>query len=77
VEDVDEALSLLTGMPAGAPNAKGEVPAGTLNHLVAARLMQLSLLRQAWGAGKARGGERAWGHTKKVRHRPRRPLREA
>jgi predicted ATP-dependent protease len=77
VEDVDEALSLLTGMPAGAPNAKGEVPAGTLNHLVAARLMQLSVLRQAWGAGKARGGERAWGHTKKVRHRPRRPLREA
>ena len=77
VEDVDEALSLLTGMPAGAPNAKGEVPAGTLNHLVAARLMQLSVLRQAWGAGKARGGEHAWGHTKKVRHRPRRPLREA
>lgn len=77
VEDVDEAFSLLTGVPAGAPNAKGEVPAGTLNHLVAARLMELSLLRQAWGAGKARGAERARGHTQKVRHRPRRPLREA
>lgn len=77
VEDVDEALSLLTGVPAGAPNAKGEVPAGTLNHLVAARLMELSLLRQAWGAGKAHGAERARGHTQKVRHRPRRPLREA
>jgi len=77
VEDVDEALSLLTGVPAGAPNAKGEVPAGTLNHLVAARLMELSLLRQAWGAGKARGAKRARGHMQKVRHRPRRPLREA
>ena len=77
VEDVDEALSLLTGVPAGAPNAKGEVPAGTLNHLVAARLVELSLLRQAWGAGKARGAKSARGHMQKVRHRPRRPLREA
>ena len=74
VETVDEAMTLLTGVPAGAPNAKGEMPPGSINHLVAARLMELSLLRQAWGAGPARGAERpARGHRQKVRHRPRRP----
>jgi predicted ATP-dependent protease len=51
VQDIDEALEILTGVPAGVPNAKGEVPVGTVNFLVAARLAQLSLLRQAWNAG--------------------------
>ena len=51
VQEVDEALELLTGLPAGTPNAKGEVPVGSVNFLVAARLAQLSLLRQAWNSG--------------------------
>lgn len=51
VQEIDQALELLTGVPAGSPNAKGEVPVGTVNFLVAARLAQLSLLRQAWNSG--------------------------
>jgi predicted ATP-dependent protease len=78
VDDVDQAIELLTGVPAGMPNAKGEVPPGTINHLVASRLVELSLLRQAWSSGaQGRAARRPPGHQPKVRHRPRRPTREA
>ena len=72
VDDVDDAIALLTGVPAGEPNAKGEVPEGTVNHLVASRLAELSLLRQAWGSGGARTPERPKRHRPKVRHRGKR-----
>jgi predicted ATP-dependent protease len=78
VDNVDQAIELLTSVPAGIPNAKGEVPAGTINHLVASRLVELSLLRQAWSSGgQAHAVKRPQGHRQKVRHRPRRPPREA
>jgi len=78
VDDVDQAIELLTGVPAGAPNAKGEVPPGTVNHLVASRLVELSMLRQAWSsAAQGRAASRPPGHRQRVRHRPRRPTREA
>jgi lon-related putative ATP-dependent protease len=38
IETVDQGLSLLTGLPAGEPDAEGNYPAGTLNHRIAARL---------------------------------------
>ena len=38
IETVDQGLALLTGMPAGEPDADGNYPDGTLNHRVAARL---------------------------------------
>ena len=76
VDDVDQAIELLTGVTAGIPNAKGEVPPGTVNHLVASRLMELSLLRQAWSGGQAHAAKRPPGQRQKVRHRPRRPARE-
>ncbi|MDP2810318.1 MAG: ATP-binding protein [Rhodocyclaceae bacterium] len=50
VADVDQAIELLTGVPAGEPNDKGEVPEGTMNYLVATQLADLSALRQAYGA---------------------------
>jgi predicted ATP-dependent protease len=50
VADVDEAIELLTGVPAGIPNEKGEVAEGTMNYLVATQLAELSALRQAYGA---------------------------
>ncbi len=53
VDCVDQAMTLLTGVEAGQPDAKGEVPAGTVNHRVAARLLQLSVLRSAWSTGSA------------------------
>jgi predicted ATP-dependent protease len=46
--DVDEAVELLTGTPAGAPDDNGVVPEGSVNYLVAARLIQYSSLRQAF-----------------------------
>ena len=50
VEDADQAIELLTGTPAGSPDAKGQVPVGSVNHRVATQLTRLSVVRQAWGA---------------------------
>jgi len=38
IETVDQGLSLLTGLPAGEPDAEGNYPAGALNQRIAARL---------------------------------------
>jgi lon-related putative ATP-dependent protease len=38
IESVDQGLSLLTGLPAGEPDADGNYPPGTLNHRIVARL---------------------------------------
>jgi predicted ATP-dependent protease len=38
IETVDQGLSLLTGLPAGEPDAEGGFPEGTFNQRVAARL---------------------------------------
>jgi predicted ATP-dependent protease len=52
VSDVDEALALLSGVPAGTQDAAGQWPAGSFNARVAARLEQLSQARQAYGIGQ-------------------------
>ncbi len=58
VKSVDEAIELLTGMPAGEASEEGMVPEGTVNFLVAAQLAELSAVRQAFAAaGKQRNGE--------------------
>ncbi|MBM4180017.1 MAG: AAA family ATPase [Betaproteobacteria bacterium] len=58
VKSVDEAIELLTGMPAGEPSEEGMVPEGTVNFLVAAQLAELSAVRQAFAAaGKQHNGE--------------------
>src|SRR5512146_2502064 len=46
VENVDQAVSLLTGLPAGEANAKGEYPEGSVNRKVAARLKELTEIRK-------------------------------
>ena len=51
VADVDQAIALLTGVPAGEPDANGLVPADTINYLVATQLAQLSQLRHEYGSG--------------------------
>ena len=59
VSTVDEAIALLSGMPAGEPNESGLVPEGTINYLVAAQLAEMSLARQSYaGNGKRRRRER-------------------
>lgn len=50
VDDVDQAIELLTGIPAGEPDADGNVPEGSINHLVATQLIQLSLMRKAYAS---------------------------
>jgi len=44
VDSVDQAASLLTGLPAGEPDAQGEYPLGSLNQRVMARLKELTEL---------------------------------
>jgi len=48
IETVDQALTLLTGVPAGEPDAEGRFPAGTLNQRVADRLWEMLQLRQKY-----------------------------
>ncbi len=48
VETVDQAISLLTGLPAGEANAKGEYPEGSINRKVAARLAELTEIRKSF-----------------------------
>jgi hypothetical protein len=66
VEDADQAIELLTGTPAGSPDAKGQVPVGSVNHRVATQLTRLSVVRQAWGA-LGEGGHAAGGAKRQVR----------
>ena len=47
VQTVDQALELLTGVPAGEPDAAGNYPAGSVNQRVVARLAELMARRQA------------------------------
>jgi len=58
VEDVDQAIELLTGVPAGEPDEQGEIAAGTVNYLVAVRLAELWALRQAFAETPGGGTRR-------------------
>ncbi|MCU0871503.1 MAG: AAA family ATPase [Pirellulaceae bacterium] len=50
IETVDQALSLLTGLPAGLPDADGRYPAGTINERISERLWELFQLRQKYNS---------------------------
>ena len=65
VEDVDQAIELLTGVPAGEANEEGLVPAGTINYLVAAQLAELSALRQSFAAVGRQAGDNGRQNGKK------------
>lgn len=45
VNTVDEAISLLTGLPAGERNAKGEFPEGSVNYKVEKHLLEMAELK--------------------------------
>lgn len=58
IDHVEQALELLTGMPAGQPDANGIYPEGTVNHLVQLRLAEwIALHRHFAGALKNDGEE--------------------
>jgi len=48
VSDVDEAIELLTGVPAGLPDDQGNVPEGSINYLVASQIAEMSARRQSF-----------------------------
>ena len=60
VSSLDEAMALLTGLPAGLADAAGNFPAGSVNARAGARLSELAQRRQAFArptlAGAAPGG---------------------
>lgn len=50
VENVDQAMELLTGVPAGEPDEEGVVPKDTVNYFVMVQLMRLSQMRKEQAA---------------------------
>jgi lon-related putative ATP-dependent protease len=56
VETVDEGIEILTGLPAGEANQKGDHPWGSINFLVEKRLSELVERRLAFGAA-SKGGD--------------------
>lgn len=48
VENVDQAISILTGLPAGEADAAGNYPEGSVNRRVGARLAELAKIRQSF-----------------------------
>lgn len=47
-DHVDQAIALLTGVPAGEAGASGQYPPDSINHRVAARVAELTALRKAF-----------------------------
>jgi predicted ATP-dependent protease len=50
VSSIDEAMELLTGVPAGLPDEKGEIPVGTINFQIALQLAELAQMRQDYAS---------------------------
>ncbi|BBI98537.1 ATP-dependent protease [Ferrigenium kumadai] len=48
VENVDQAISILTGLPAGEADAGGNYPEGSINRRVVERLAELTRIRQSF-----------------------------
>ena len=66
VTHVDQALALLTGLPAGEPAADGRYPEGSVNARVAARMAELAELRRKMAdrtAGRSGGKDAAAGEV--------------
>lgn len=64
VDNVDQAMNVLTGTPAGAADRKGNMPRGTINHRVAETLARMSAARHA-----ANNGEPRRSHARRNDHR--------
>lgn len=59
VENVDQGIEILTGVPAGAPDSRGRYPAGSINRLVTDKLAGMSRRLVASGRGPRRRGGQA------------------
>jgi predicted ATP-dependent protease len=61
VENVDQGIEILTGVPAGARGADGRFPAGTLNQRAEQRLLDYAERARSFGQGAAGRAERRRG----------------
>lgn len=57
IETVDDAMTLLTGLPAGEPDTKGVLAKGTINHKVALALEAMAAAQSAWQSGQGADGQ--------------------
>jgi len=57
VDHVEQAMELLTGLPAGTPDANGIYPEGTINHHIQFRLAEWIALRQHYASHSSGGDE--------------------
>jgi len=48
VENVDQAIAILTGLPAGVADTKGDYPEGSINRKVKARLAELTEIQRSF-----------------------------
>jgi lon-related putative ATP-dependent protease len=64
VGTIDDAMELLTGLPAGEPDDKGNVPEGSVNFQIALQLAELAQLRQDY-----RSPQQQIKRKRKVAHR--------
>ena len=48
MSSVDEAIEVLTGVPAGLPDEQGNIPEGSINHLVASQIAEMTEMRQSF-----------------------------
>ncbi len=55
---VDDAMAILTGIPAGVPDVKGIMPPGTINARVARTVDQMAAVQSAYASGNQRGQRR-------------------
>lgn len=54
VRNIDEAMSVLTGLESGTPDAKGAMPRGSINQRVAVALEAMAAVRNGEGRGRDR-----------------------
>jgi len=52
VENVDQAIEVLTGIPAGEIDASGKYPAESINFLAEQKLLKMSQTREKFGKAK-------------------------
>ncbi len=62
IDTVDQGLELLTGVPAGQPDGRGDYPEGTLNHRIAARLDAFAAKAAELARALSGAGGRPEGH---------------
>ncbi|UCV01725.1 Lon protease family protein [Dechloromonas denitrificans] len=70
VDHVDQAIELLTGLPAGDADAKGVIPEGSMNYLVATHLLELHSLKHLPSEEEEKSKPKRTLHPKKAALKP-------